>query len=349
MSQIIECEAIHHVEDQASGLSAAIVVHSTALGPAAGGCRLWSYASTKSMITDGYRLAEGMTNKNALAGLPFGGGKAVIRRPEGDFDRTALFRAFGRAVEALHGTYVTAEDVGTRVSDMAAVAQETRYVAGLPHVAGRVGGDPSPWTAMGVFRSMEVAVARRLNRRLSDCTVAIQGAGHVGAELARLLHEAGAKLIVTDIDRTVAAAVAAKTGAVAVDPNAILDVSADVFAPCALGGILGEDAIRRLSAKVVCGAANNQLAGPEEGVRLADSGILYAPDYVVNSGGIINVGAEYLGWSPEKANERILATGSRLAEILDRAKANGLTPEQAADDRAREIIATARQRQGATA
>ncbi|HEX7752871.1 MAG TPA: Glu/Leu/Phe/Val dehydrogenase dimerization domain-containing protein [Novosphingobium sp.] len=347
MSQTVEREAIHHIEDEASGLSAAIVIHSTALGPAAGGCRLWAYDSAEAMIADGCRLAEGMTYKNALAGLPLGGGKAVISRPRGEFDRTALFRAFGRAVEALHGSYVTAEDVGTSVADMMMVAQATKHVAGLPPEAGRAGGDPSPWTAIGVFRSMEVAVARRLSRPLSECTVALQGAGHVGAELARLLYEAGAKLVITDIDRAVAAGIAARTGAVAVAPDAILDVPTDVFAPCALGGVLNEGTIAQMSAKVVCGAANNQLATPADGVRLAESGILYAPDYVVNAGGIINAGAEHLGWCPDEAQERILGTGRRLADILDHAEANGLTPEQAADHRARQIVAAARQPIGA--
>lgn len=333
---------VHLVRDEASGLDAAIVLHSTALGPAAGGCRLWSYADREAMIADACRLAEGMSYKNALADLPLGGGKAVIRRPEGAFDRQALFRAFGRAVEALNGSYVTAEDVGTSVDDMAVVRERTRHVAGLPLHSGRAGGDPSPWTARGVFLSMRFAAEHRLQRPLSDCSVAIQGVGHVGAELARMLHRAGARLIVSDIDTKAAARIAIETGATAASVDSILSARADILAPCALGGVVNHRTVGTLKAKVVCGAANNQLAEAEDGERLADRGILYAPDYVVNAGGIINVAAEYLDWSPAEAAMRVDATADRLERVLEHAAATGVAPHTAADRLARMMIAAGR-------
>jgi leucine dehydrogenase len=327
------------LDDPDSGLRGTIVLHSTALGPAAGGCRLWDYESDAAAMTDAMRLAEGMSYKNALADLPLGGGKAVLRRPSAAVDRAALFHAFGRAVSALKGEYVTAEDVGTSVEDMLSVAQTSPYVAGLPRKPGAPGGDPSPWTAMGVLRAMEVAVRRRLGTDLSTVTVAVQGLGHVGYELCRLLHEAGAKLVVADPQRTVAVRAAAQFGAALTAPEEIFDANADVFAPCALGAILDAATVKRLRAKVVCGAANNQLASPVQGIQLADRGVLYAPDYLVNAGGIINVAAEYLGWSEVEAFDRVQRIGSRLTDVLDHAQASGQTPNAAADQLAREIIA----------
>jgi leucine dehydrogenase len=329
----------HLVRDEAAGLEGIIVLHSTALGPAAGGCRVWSYDSADAMAADAFRLAEGMTYKNALAGLPLGGGKSVLRRPEGAFDRQRFFKAFGVAVEELKGAYVTAEDVGTSVEDMRAVAGATRHVAGLPPQDGRPGGDPSPWTARGTFLSMQVAVERHLGRALQDVTVAVQGVGHVGEALAMMLHAAGAKLVVADVAGASVARVVAATGARAVSVDEILSVEADVFAPCALGAILSAETIGSLKAKVVCGAANNQLATAEDGARLADKGVLYAPDYVVNGGGIINVAAEYLGWSTADAVARVEATGERLGRVLDLAAAEGLPTNLAADQLARGIVA----------
>ena len=330
---------VHLVQDAASSLDAAIVLHSTTLGPAAGGCRFWAYPDRAAMIADACRLAEGMSYKNALAGLPLGGGKAVIRRPEGAFDREALFRAFGRAVEGLRGSYVTAEDVGTTVGDMAVVRERTRHVAGLPLGQDGPGGDPSPWTARGVFLSMQLAAGRRLERPLSDCTVAVQGVGNVGGALAAMLHRAGARLIVADVDAKAAARVAIATGATVASVGGILSARADIFAPCALGGVLNHATVGALKAKVVCGAANNQLAEPADGDRLADRGVLYAPDYVVNAGGIINIAAEYLGWSVAEAAMRVDATAERLADVLDHAAATGIAPHAAADRLARRMIA----------
>lgn len=332
-------ESVHIFRDEASGLDAVIALHSTALGPAAGGCRLWHYVSSEDAAADACRLAEGMSYKNALAGLPLGGGKAVLRRPEGAYDRRKLFAAFGRAVRELGGRYVTAEDVGTNVADMQMVRGETRFVAGLPARGAAPGGDPSPWTARGVFLAMQAAAARRLERGLNECTVAIQGVGHVGSALAGMLHAAGAKLIVADMDAAAVARVAVATGAQTASLGGILSANADIFAPCALGGVLNHASIGRLSAKVVCGAANNQLATPEDGARLADRGVLYAPDYVVNAGGIINVAAEYLGWSREEAAARVEATPERLLAVLDHAEARGFAANRAADQLARAAIA----------
>lgn len=331
-------EAVHVISDAVSGLEGVIVLHSTRRGPAAGGCRLWRYPNRAALTVDALRLAEGMAYKTALADLPLGGGKAVIALPDGDVDRRTLFRAFGRAVAALDGAYVTAEDVGTTVADMAAVREETHHVAGLASAAGRPGGDPSPWTARGVFLSMREAARRRFGTGLGDLTVAVQGLGNVGAALCALLHDAGARLIVAEPRPGIAAAIACRYGADIMGRDAILDARCDVFAPCALGGVIDRRAVRRLQAKLVCGGANNVLASPEDGDRLADRGVLYAPDYVANAGGIINVAAEYLGWSAGEAATRVEATGERLAAVFDHADHHGLAPHRAADALARERL-----------
>ena len=334
-------EEVLRLDDLPSGLSGVIVIHSTALGPAAGGCRFHRYASDADAVADALRLAEGMSYKNALAGLPLGGGKAVIRMPDGAFDRAALFRAFGRAVASLGGRYVTAEDVGTGVADMQCVADSTRHVAGLPAAPDAPGGDPSPWTALGVLRAMEVAVERHLGAALTDVTVAVQGLGHVGFALCELLHEAGARLFVAEPRIEVAAEAARRFGARVMESDELLEAKADVFAPCALGGVIDAASVQRLGASVVCGAANNQLATPAEGDALLARGILYAPDYVVNAGGIINVAAEHLGWSADEARSRVEATGTRLAAVLDHAAAERVAPHRAADRLARAAIARA--------
>jgi leucine dehydrogenase len=331
-------EAVHVLRDAESGLDGVIVLHSTRRGPAAGGCRLWRYEDGAALTADALRLAEGMAYKNALADLPLGGGKAVIALPHGDVDRRALFRAFGRAVAELDGAYVTAEDVGTTVADMAAVREETYHVAGLTPVAGRPGGDPSPWTARGVFLSMHEAAQRRFGADLGDLSVAVQGLGNVGASLCGLLHDAGAKLIVAEPRPGIAAAIACRYGAEIMSREAILDARCDVFAPCALGGVIDTHAVRRIQAKLVCGGANNVLATADDGDRLADRGVLYAPDYVVNAGGIINVAAEYLGWSAGEAAARVEATGRRLVAVLDHADRHGLAPHRAADALARQRL-----------
>ncbi len=335
-------EQVVRLHDAATGLDGVVVLHSTRLGPAAGGCRFWSYPDADAAGEDALRLAQGMSYKNALAGLPLGGGKAVLRRPEGAFDRAALFRAFGDAIGQLGGRYITAEDVGTTVGDMAEVARRTRHVAGLPPQPGRPGGDPSPWTALGVFRAMQAAAEHRLGRPIGDCTVAIQGLGSVGAALAGLLHEAGARLIVAEPRSAVAAAVATRTGADIASLAAVLEARCDIFAPCALGGVLTARTIPRLRAAIVCGAANNQLGCAADGDALAERGVLYAPDYVANAGGIINVCAEYLGWGQAEVAARIAGIPDRLRQVWAEADRAGIAVNRAADRLARATIAQGR-------
>lgn len=288
-------ERVVFVHDAESGLEAIIAVHDTTLGPALGGCRLWRYPSEAEALTDVLRLSRGMTYKSALAGLPLGGGKSVIladgralrREPK---RAEALFRAFGRAVEQLGGLYTAAEDVGTSVADLELVGQETAHVAG---VAAGQAGDPSPYTAYGVFRGLQAAVEYRLGRKdLKGLRVAVQGLGHVGAGLCEHLAEAGARLIVADLDAERVRQVAERHGAERERPETILAANCDVVAPCALGAVLNDETIAALKASVVAGAANNQLAEPRHGELLRRKGVLYAPDYLVNAGGIIAIAYE---------------------------------------------------------
>jgi leucine dehydrogenase len=331
-------EDIVMLNDGASGLQGVIAIHSTERGPAMGGCRMWDYPSSAAMIMDAVRLAEGMSYKNALAGLPLGGGKTVLQRHCGPIDRPALFRALGAQLEKLGGRYITAEDVGTSVADMVEVSSRTRWVSGLAPRDGQPGGDPSPWTARGVFKSMEFSVERHLGKSLDGLTVAVQGLGHVGYVLCELLHEAGARLIVSDIRTTAVARAQKAFGARAAAEGEILQVKADVFAPCALGGILDAASIAGLQASVVCGAANNQLALPEHGRLLAERDILYAPDYIVNAGGIINAASEFLGWDHAEVDSRMDRIPYRLAEVFALAEANEVPTNIAADSLARQVI-----------
>ena len=340
MNEPLPPETIVPLDDPASGLRGFIVIDSTRRGPAAGGCRLWTYDDEAAACRDAARLAAGMTLKTALADLPLGRGKAVLMRPEGAFDRPALFRALGRVVAKLEGTYLTAEDVGTAVDDMGEVSRSTRYVAGLAAMPGRPGGDPSPWTALGVFRAMEVAVARRLGRGLADVTVAVQGVGHVGFALCELLHAAGSRLIIAECRSELAARAAVSFGAQLASSSTILTAQADVFAPCALGGVLTKAVVPGLRAQVVCGAANNQLASSDVGDLLADRDVLYAPDYLVNAGGIVNVAAEHLGWSLAEVEQRVDAIGGRLNALLDTAEAERITPDRAANAMAQRSVAS---------
>ncbi|MBB4857970.1 leucine dehydrogenase [Novosphingobium chloroacetimidivorans] len=340
-NEIIHAERVVRLKDAASGLDGVIVIHSDALGPAAGGCRFWRYADEDAMIADALRLARGMSYKNAMADLPLGGGKAVLQMPGGPFDRDALFRAFGRAVADLDGAYVTAEDVGTTIADMETVARETRHVAGLSARPGIAGGDPSPWTAKGVFEAMRAAARFAHDAELSDLTVAVQGAGNVGAGLCALLAEAGARVLVADISRERCEMVAARTGATIVSPDEIVNVQADVFAPCALGGVLDAAAIAGLRARLVCGGANNQLADGGAEALMLDRGIAYVPDYVANAGGIINVSAEYLGETSEQVADRVGRIASRVRDILERAAHDGISPATVADSLARARIGEA--------
>jgi len=330
-------EQVVLVSDEDTGLAGFIAVHSTALGPSAGGCRMAVYDSPEAALTDALRLAQGMSYKNALADLPAGGGKAVLYNVRDGADRRAIFEAFGRSVEALKGKYITAEDVGTCVGDMEAVSRQTRYVAGLPPRQGRAGGDPSPWTALGVFLALETCI----DRSLQGARVAVQGLGSVGFKLCERLHAAGATLVVADINADRSLEAKDRFGADVVAVDAIHRVPADLFSPNALGACLNAGTISDLGAPVVCGGANNQLATPEDGRRLLARGVTYAPDYVVNAGGIINVMAEYLGEPECKVADRVRAIGPRTRRILDDAKAARLGPHEVADRLARERIAHA--------
>ncbi len=337
-------ERVLFCRDAATGLRAVIAIHSTALGPAAGGCRLWRYASEQDAIHDVLRLSQGMSYKNAMAGLAFGGGKAVILKGE-DFDGSpALFERFGEFVDSLGGRYITAEDVGMSVETMEIVARRTRFVTGLSKKEGHAGGDPSPKTAWGIFKGIEAAVQHKLDRAsVAGLTVAVQGVGNVGFNLCRYLAEAGAKIVVADIDERRTAAARDELGATVVGLDEILFQEVDVLAPCALGAILNERSIPKLRTRIVAGAANNQLETAADGQRLADAGILYAPDYVINAGGIINVAAEYFGTADDaEVMAQIEAIGPRLTRIFEEADRTGRPTNVIADEQAREIIAAAR-------
>ena len=337
-------EAVHYVTDEPTGLKAVIAMHSTHLGPAAGGTRFWHYANNANAVTDALRLSRGMSYKNAMAGLPLGGGKAVILAGADKLKTPELIAAFGRAVDRLGGHYVTAEDVGITVADMQIIAEQTDYVAGLPvEDEDAVGGDPGPHTALGVFLGLKAAVKRKLGKdTLEGLHIAIQGAGSVASHLARHCAGEGAKLSIADVATDRVEALAAETGATIVDPADILFVEADVVSPCALGAILTEESIARLNTRIIAGAANNQLATPDDGKRLAARGILYAPDYVINAGGIINVSTEYLkDGGPELVRQRIEAIPGRLDQIWDESEASGRDPASVADAMAQRLIGRA--------
>ncbi|HET9354925.1 MAG TPA: Glu/Leu/Phe/Val dehydrogenase dimerization domain-containing protein [Sphingomicrobium sp.] len=333
-------EAVHFVTDRMSGLQAIIALHSTHLGPAAGGTRLWHYADDSDALTDALRLSRGMSFKNAMAGLPLGGGKAVILADENRTKTPDMIAAFGKAVDRLGGNYVTAEDVGMSVEDMTAIARQTKFVAGLPVAGGEVGGDPGPHTALGVFLGIKAAVRHALGKdSLAGLHIAVQGAGSVAGGVARHAAAEGARLTIADVAADRATALAAETGAAIVDPSAIMTVEADVFSPNALGAILTEQSIAALNVPIVAGGANNQLATPTEGERLKARGILYAPDYVINAGGIINVSTEYLGdGGPELVRSRIAAIPGRLEQIWAESESSGRDPAAVADAMAQRLI-----------
>ena len=334
-------EAIHFIDEPSSGLRAIIALHSTTLGPAAGGCRRWQYASDAEAITDVLRLSRGMTYKNAIAGLPFGGGKSVILAHAAVPKTPELFRAFGRAVDELGGRYIAAEDVGISVDDMRTVREETPYVSGLPQSGESAGGDPSPWTALGVFLGIKVAVENRLDREsLDGLRVAVQGVGHVGLKLCKLLADAGAELIVADVNRENLRLAASTTTVTEISPRDILFADVDVLAPCALGNVLSAQTIPRIKASIIAGAANNQLSTEADGQRLMDRDILYVPDYVINAGGVISVAHEYLGESSEsEVDAEVSQIPERLREIFDESGRSSQPTNLIADDLARRIVA----------
>jgi len=328
-------------KETASGYQGIIAIHSTVLGPAVGGTRHWHYASHQEALTDALRLARGMTYKSALAGLPCGGGKSIVLEPPasdgGAVTRERLFRAHGRLVDTLKGQYITGEDVGTSPADMEYVLQETKYVAGLH---GR-SGDPSPKTARGVFRAMQAAAQHHWGSSdLFGKTVAIQGCGHVGYYLAGELHRAGATLVVTDVDGARVDRVVREYGAAAVAPESIYAAEADIFAPCALGGIINDQTIPQLRVQLVVGGANNQLLEPRHGDLLEQRGVLYAPDYATNAGGVINgCCQEMLGWDAERTVEKVDAIYDTLLKIFQISNKAGIPTYRAADRLAEERLA----------
>ena len=309
---------VHFKHDKATGLKAIVAIHDSRLGPALGGCRFLPYDTDEEALVDALRLARGMTYKAALAGLAHGGGKSVLIRPKQHFDRVALFRAFGKFVDDLGGHYITAEDSGTGLEDMEVIRAVTRSVTGVD-VANGGSGDPSPFTALGVRRGIEACVKIQLGRAsLEGVHVAVQGVGHVGYHLCKELHEQGAKISVADVDPLKAERATREFGASVIPLDRIFDIECDVIAPCALGSALNDATIPRLKAKIVAGAANNQLAQPRHGDDLYARGILYAPDYAINAGGLVNVAQEVLGYDAKKSREKTMEIYSTIYEIADR-------------------------------
>jgi leucine dehydrogenase len=322
--------------DPSCGYYGIVAIHDTTLGPALGGTRFWQYGSTEEAITDALRLSRGMTYKSAVAGINLGGGKSVIIGDNHRADREALFRAHGRFIETLGGRYITAEDIGTSPADMEYIKLETDHVAGLLGLS----GDPSPVTAYGVYVGMKAAARVRWGSDgLAGKTVAIQGCGKVASHLATHLHDEGAKLIVTDIDSEKVKRVVAETGARAVAPEAIYDQEADIYAPCALGATVNDDTLPRLKVQIIAGGANNQLAEDRHGDELQQREILYAPDYVINGGGVINVYGELHGWPVERAQKKAGEIYETLLRIFEIAKQERIPTYRAADRLAEQRIA----------
>ncbi|MDB4993756.1 MAG: Leucine dehydrogenase [Myxococcaceae bacterium] len=317
---------VHFKFDKATQLRAIVAIHDSRLGPALGGCRFLPYDTDEDAVVDALRLARGMTYKAALAGLPHGGGKSVIIRPAKHFDRVALFRAFGKFLEDLGGHYITAEDSGTGLEDMEVVRTATKHVTGID-VAHGGSGDPSPFTALGVRRGIEACVEFKLKKSsLNGVHVAVQGVGHVGYHLCKELAAAGAKLSVADVDPLKSERAKREFGAEVVPLDRIFEVQCDVIAPCALGSALNDETIPRMKATIVAGAANNQLAEPRHGDDLHARGILYAPDYAINAGGLVNVAQEVRGYDAKVSREKTLKIYDTIMDIAQRsAKLNAPT------------------------
>lgn len=333
-------EEVHFIDNEKCGLKAIVAVHSTHLGPAAGGARFWHYAEDEQALVDALRLSRGMSYKNAMAGLPLGGGKSVILANADRTKTPEMLHAFGKAVDHLGGRYVTAEDVGINVADMIEVARSTKFVAGLPNSSGDVGGDPGPHTSLGVFLGIKAAVKRALGKdTLEGLHIAMQGAGSVATGVALHACAEGAKLSIADVDQARAQKLAQSTGGKVVSTDDILGLEADVVSPNALGAILTEQSIAALKTPIVAGGANNQLATPQDGQRLHERGILYAPDYVINAGGIINVCTEYLGDGDlSLVRSRIEGIPVRLEQIWAESASSGRNPAEVADTMAQRLI-----------
>ena len=333
-------EEVVYCHDAEVGLKAIIAVHNTTLGPALGGTRMWPYQSEEDALVDVLRLSKGMTYKASVAGLNLGGGKAVIIGDPKVQKSEALFRAFGAYVNALRGKYITAEDVGTSVKDMEYVFMETPYVTGIPQNVGG-SGDPSPYTARGVIAGIKASVKEKFQAQdIKGMRVAVQGLGHVGAYLVDYLVEEGAVVLATDVDQTKIQGVQKKhPGIKIVAPDEIMKAECDVFAPCALGAVINDQTLDQLKCKVVAGAANNQLASNRHGLALKELGILYAPDYVINSGGLINVYIELEGYSPERAIKKTNQLYDNLMSVFAYAKEKDISTHEAADQVAEKRIA----------
>ncbi|WP_066173489.1 branched-chain amino acid dehydrogenase [Bacillus marinisedimentorum] len=331
-------EQLLFAQDKQSGLKAIIAIHDTTLGPALGGTRMWTYESEEAAIEDALRLAKGMTYKNAAAGLNLGGGKTVIIGDPRKDKNEEMFRAFGRYIQGLNGRYITAEDVGTTVQDMDIIHEETDYVTGISPAFGS-SGNPSPVTAHGVYVGMKAAAKEAFGTdSLEGRTVAVQGVGNVAYNLCKHLHEEGASLIVTDINKDSVRRAVEDFGAKAVDPEEIYSVDADIYAPCALGATVNDETIPQLKAKVIAGAANNQLRENRHGDIIHEKGIVYAPDYIINAGGVINVADELYGYNRERAMKKVNTVYDNIAKVIEIAKRDGIPTYQAADRLAEERI-----------
>ena len=332
-------EEVVFCHNKDAGLKAIIAIHNSVLGPALGGLRMWNYATEQDALNDVLRLSRGMTYKAAVSGLNLGGGKAVIIGDPSQDKSEALFRAFGRFVNSLNGRYITAEDVGIDVNDMEFVYKETPFVTGVHQVHGG-SGDPSPFTAYGTLQGLMAALQVKFgNEDVGKYAYAVQGVGHVGMEFVKLLRERGAKVFVTDINKDLVQRAVDDHGAEAVAPDQIYDVDAQVYSPCALGGTVNENTLPRLKCQVICGAANNQLANEEIGDEVNRRGILYAPDYAVNAGGLMNVSLEIDGYNRERAMRMLRTIYFNLGRIFEIAQRDNIPTYKAADRMAEERIA----------
>ncbi|MBS4202962.1 Leu/Phe/Val dehydrogenase [Lederbergia citrea] len=331
-------EQLLFCQDEQSGLKAIIAIHDTTLGPALGGTRMWTYESEEAAIEDALRLARGMTYKNAAAGLNLGGGKTVIIGDPKKDKNEEMFRAFGRFIQGLNGRYITAEDVGTTVEDMDLIHEETNFVTGISPAFGS-SGNPSPVTAYGCYVGMKAAAKEAFGSdSLEGKRVAVQGVGNVAFELCRYLHEEGAQLIVTDINKEAVNRAVEAFDAKSVNPDEIYAVEADIFAPCALGAVVNDETIPQFKVKVIAGSANNQLKETKHGDLIHEMGIVYAPDYVINAGGVINVADELYGYNKERALKRVESIYSNVAKVIEISKRDGIPTYVAADRMAEERI-----------
>lgn len=334
-------EQLVFCQDKNSGLKAIIAIHDTTLGPALGGTRMWTYDSEAEAIEDALRLAKGMTYKNAAAGLDLGGGKTVIIGDPKKDKNPEMFRAFGRYIQGLNGRYITAEDVGTTEDDMDLIHLETDYVTGTSEASSS--GNPSPVTAYGIYKGIKAAAKEAFGEdSVKGRTIAIQGVGNVAYALCEYLHEEGAKLIVADINKAAVAKAVEAFDAKAVDPEDIYDVDCDIYSPCALGATINEETIPRLKAKVIAGSANNQLKTTEHGDIIHEKGIVYAPDYVINSGGVINVADELHGYNQARAKKKVETIYDSLNKVFEISRRDNIPTYVAADRMAEERIESVR-------